>query len=395
MPRKSQHKRTRLKKPQLDLYGTNLRKLLHEYPVIKKRLTYLCDFLFSGDHHEMAAALGVCYRQLRTILGDRGRFTVAMAAQVVARLGVRAEWLLCGSGDVFVKDSTAESLTLPKTVNSSFQLFDALNNFSGVPDGVLPLPAGNNCNTTIEPFVLAGKAVYEARAAQRSVGFFLGSDSFVAAPAAALLPFFRAQYSNVLVVTAEYAHYDLHRALRVPPDLNSIAVTAASRGIGYGEAVGLFALPADAPRESSLLVSLYDAGTPTMVSAEIGEVAAHGIGPVRGAEHAAAVGAAAYVDLLVFTEQLRNFIGQPAGVFVVVGEVRRGVRFFLQRLAAIKTIEPQQNGFTLVLFSPPDAALQTYITDHGGHVIFLGDVTTAAVLQLLQSCDDVYAGKVK
>lgn len=394
MPRKKKPKSTRLTKSQLDLYGTNLRKLLHQYPVIKKRLAYLCSFLFDGDDHAMAAALGVCYRQLRAILIERSRLTVAVAAQIVARLGVRSEWLLCGTGDVFVKDSSAESLILPKTIESSFQVFDAINNFAGLPEFLPPIPPATETQMELAPFIETAKAVYQARVAQRSVGLFLGSDAFLAAQATVILPFFRAQYANILVTTAEYAQYDLHRALRTQPDLNSIALLAANRGIGYGEAIGLFALPADAPRESSLLVSLYDSGVPTMISAEIGELCAHAAGPVRGAESAAAVGAAAYVDLLIFTEQLRNFIGDPPGVFIIAGEPRRGVRFFLQRLEALKVSEPQQNGFTLIVFSPVDGSLQTYITKHGGRVLFLGNPTTFTLMQLLQTCDDVYAGKI-
>lgn len=381
-------------KATLAQWGSNSRRLLHHGSALRARLRYLCDYLFDGDHHVMGAALGICYRQCYRYITGHCRLTVAAAAQIVSRLNVRAEWLLCGTGEPFIKDSDVETLSLPKTLSSSFQLFDAATYAPGAVAAEPLFPASPPNHTEDAPYIAAARAIYGAQTAGRSVGFFLGGDAFPATAAEAIKPFFDARYAQVLVATLSYAQHDVQRLLGLPVDLSSVVLAAATRGLGLAEAIGLLAFPAGSVRETSLLASLYDAGLATAVSVEIGELSYHVCAPVRGAEAGAALGAAAYVDLLILTEQMRNFFGPPGGVYVIAGETQRGARLFVQRYDALNADEPDRAGVTFAIFSEPAPQLAEYIAQVGGLPLFLGPPTTAAILRLFQSCADVYAGKI-
>ena len=69
-------------------------------------------------------------------------------------------------------------------------------------------------------------------------------------------------------------------------------------------------------------------------------------------------------------------------------------RLILQRIESLRAYTAQPAGFTFVVFSNRDRFLETFIKQHGGHVIFLGHPTTAAFEQLFQTCNDVYAGTI-
>ena len=399
--RSSDSSRKRRTQASLDRHGKNDRRLIQGYPVIKNRLRYLCDFLFSGDHHELAAAIGICYRQTYHLLkSDRVRLSVAVAAQIVAKLGVSAEWLLCGTGPVFVPDAagSSRSFNLPLSLRSSFPLFDAINATSSAP----PTPVFN-FRSAVQPapdsaaVYAAAKVIYTANLHNARVGIFLGDESASFAGVDTLLPFFAKRYCNFLIASAAYALADLQRAQRVPVSLEQAAVYAANNGTGYGEAVCAGAvLEADVAREASLLTAAWDLGAPVFLSVEIGEVAAHTTGPVRGAETSAAIGAAAYVDLLAFVEQVRLLSDSPdhGGVFLVLGDRYRGARVFLRQLAVLAQADPRPRNFTLIFDGADDAELQRAVAAHNGRALFLQNLNTAGLLQLLLACDDVYAGKV-
>ena len=393
-PRENRRRRTKLS---IQKYGRNQRQVWNEYPAVKARLVYLCNLLFGGDDHEFAAAIGVCYRHFSRIVFGHSRLSVAMAAQIVTRINVRAEWLLAGVGAVFHRANEAhDSLILPLHLQSSFHLFDVAANSAGVE--FFPAERVSFVETPvrdIRPYEEAGKAVYSARSNRKPVGFFLGSESCAIPLAQFAWPFFTARYADFLVMTLTAAAHDVREAhIGTPTDINSVARFAANRGIGYGEAFGFVGFAGDANREKSLLALVHDAGSPVFISAEIGEIGRHTATASRGAELGAAVGAAAYVDLLAYTEHLRHFFGQPGGVMIVAGECQRAVRMFLERLATLKLVEPEQTGFTFVLFSHQDDHLQTEIKTHGGNVIFLDPPTITTTSQLLQTCNDVYAGKI-
>ena len=393
-PRENRQRRTKLS---IQKYGRNQRQVWNEYPAVKARLVYLCNLLFGGDDHEFAAAIGVCYRHFNRIVCGHSRLSVSMAAQIVTRINVRAEWLLAGVGEVFHRANEAhESLILPQHLQSSFKTFDAVAHATGVE--FFPAERVSFLETPvrdIRPYEDAGKAVYSARSNRKPVGFFLGSDASALPLMQCAWPFFTERYVDLLVMTLTAAAHDVREAhIGAPTDINTVARFAANRGIGYGEAFGFVGFAGDANREKSLLAAVHDAGSPVIISAEIGEIGRHTASASRGAELGAAVGAAAYVDLLVYTEQLRHFFGQPGGVMIAAGECQRAVRMFLERLATLSLVEPEQTGFTFVLFCHHDDTLQTEIQTHGGRVIFLAPPTITTLSQLLQTCNDVYAGKI-
>lgn len=398
MPEKGERKnRVRRNAESLRRYGRNPRQVWHAYPAVKERLIYACNLLFNGDAHEFAAAAGVCYRHFYRVMYGHSQLSISMAAQIVTKTGIRAEWLLSGAGDICVTPPVKPGqLALPTRMQSSLRLFDAAAYNPGTE--FFPTERVSFADTSLsdtKAYEAAGTAVYSAHANQKPVGFFLGNEIFTLPAAQLVSPFFHAQYADFLVLTLSAAAHDVRASHPEQPiDINSVARFAAERGIGYGEALGLIGFASGVDRSKSLLATVCDKNLPAMIAAEIGEIGRHTSTPVRGAEIGAAIGAAAYVDLFAYTEQLRNFFGTPGGVMVVAGECHRGVRLFLERLESLKLVEPVQTGFTFVLFSKPDDNLQTEIHLRGGHVIFLDLPTITTMSQLFQTCNDVYAGKI-
>lgn len=397
MTKRARNNRTRRDKASLEKYGKNPRRIQKEYKTVRERLIYACNLLFGGSTHEFAAAAGVCYRHLYRIIYGQTRLTVNMAAQIVARTGIRAEWLLCGVGSVSTIDEiVSDGLTLPPRIASSVPIFDTVAHCAGTeffPSEQILLDETPVCN--LAPYEDAAGAIFAARVNSKPVGFFLGSAAFTVPAAQLVSPFFTAKYADFLVLTLSAVAHDLQAThAQTPIDINSVARYAARRGIGYGEALGLVGFSPETDKQKSLIATLRDMNLPTIVSAEIGEIGRHTAPYIRGAEIGAAIGAAAYVDLLVYTEQIQRFFGNPGGVMVVAGDCQRGVRMFLERLETLKLVEPQQSGFTFVLFSQPDDNIQTEIHIRGGHVIFLDKPTITTFRQLFQTCTDVYAGKI-
>lgn len=373
------------------------RQVWRDNPAVKARLTYACNVLFGGNAKAFASAAGVhCHHMYRALYGH-SHATTQMVAQIVKNTGIRAEWLLCGVGNMTAHvNGEPGQLFLPPIMQSGFQLFDvAAHNYG---EEFFPLERVSFNETPIAdiaPYELAAGAVYLAHANKKPVGFFLGNESAGIPLAQFVLPFFAERYADFLALTLSTAAHDINAAHPSPPiDINSVARFAAERGMGYGEALGLVGFHPGSDRQKSLLASVLDLGLPVAVTAEIGEIGRHTAPNIRGAEIGAAIGAAAYVDLFVYTEQLRNFFGNPGGVMLVAGECYRGVRLFFERFETLKRVDPVQTGFTFVLFSKQDDTLQTEIQSRGGHVIFLDQPTITTVSQLFQTCNDVYAGKI-
>lgn len=367
----------------------------HDSVSVLQRLIYLCDLLFCSSMRDMAAALKLNSRDLSRVFCGHRHPTVRLLAHVAAQLDVRIEWLVCGSGAVFQTDCETDVVQWPTTLQSSFPVFDPLES---VACAHLPAPVKfvePPLHGDPQPYLLASRAVYSSRIHNKLVGFFLGSDSFAYSGAASVLPFYRAGYANFLCFTLTAACFDLVETCTATKiDINSTAKLAATRGIGYGEALSFAAASNVCNRERSVLAAVSDMNFPAVVVAELGEISAHTAPGFRGAETGAAVGAAAYVDLLILTERLKEFFGAPGGVFLFAGEHERGVRLVLQRIESLRACIAEPAGFTFVVFAPHDRRLETLITKHGGHVIFLDHPTTAAFEQLFQTCNDVYAGKI-
>ena len=391
-------KRQRATKAMIQQYGRNTRVLWNEYAPVKQRVEYLCDVLFGGDHHQMSLAIGMCHRHLYRVLYGHSRLSVRLAGQMVMRLGVRAEWLLCGSGPVFPWPTQTDVYNFVPVINSCLYTFDPHEHVPGTY--FLPKVPKNKTDVIIDKsgYAAAAKAVFQARVHKKPVAFFLGRDSFTKSTPAVFEQFFEQRYANVLLTTLAGACLDLAAAGDKPaPDINCLAKTAAATGRGYGETICADGFLTPRARQKSLLAKVFDMSLPVIVSAEVGEVPNHTHPSVRAPELGAAVGAAAYIDLLGFTEQVPQFFGKPGGVYIVAGEVPRGVDFFLQRLEPLSFSFPEQDGFVMVLFCERDAASKEIcekITRCGGRPIVLDAPTMTAFQQLLSSCDEAYAGTI-
>lgn len=394
-----EHKRQRSTQEQLQKYGRNKRKLWNEYGPVKARVQYLCDILFAGDYHEMALAIGMCYRHLYRILYGHSRLSIRLAGQLVSRLGVRAEWLLCGSGPVFPWPEQSEHFQYMPRVDSCYYTADSHAIVPGTyflppvqPDTVQALTFADETNIGH-----AARCLFQARAQQKPVWFFLDAPAFTETTAATWRLFFERRYATLLTVTLAGACADLAYADEMPrPDINTLALTAATHGAGYGETIGRFGFRSDSARKRSVIASVFDMGFPAFVAAEIGEIPNHTNPTMREPELGAAVGAASYVDLLAFSAHVPQFFGDPGGVVVACGNPIRAVDLFISRLPPLRHAYPEQAGVVFILFQPEDSAdltLQETIHQNGGHVIYLPKPTATSIYALLQTCDDVYAGK--
>lgn len=372
------------------------RLLDYDYAALSIRLQYLCELSFGGDIKTMAATLRIVRWYLERCISGQTRASPRFLTHVVSVLNVRPEWLLCGTGPVYRTGPETDSLQLPLELQSSFCVFATADSpaasFLSVPVSSPSVPPFLN---DPEPYLEAGKAMHRARSNNKLTGFFLGRDSFEFGAAEHVLPFYKNDFAQMLCITLPAVCFDLGSVCSLPAiDMTTVAKFAANRGIGYGEAIGLTAVAPACTREKSVAVSVHDLGLPVTVAVELGEIAAHTAPSLGGAETGAAIGAAAYVDLLVLTEQLKTFFGSPGGVFVFAGEHVRGVRMVLERIESLRISVPQPAGFTFVVFAPVDVELKSLIQHHGGCVIFLNHPTTAAMTQLFQTCTDAYAGKI-
>jgi hypothetical protein len=390
-------KRVRQSAESVGLYGKNKRQNWRTYEPVYQRWRYLCDLLFSGDYRQMAAAIDTPSCNLKRVMFRHSHLTIRLAAHIVGKLGVSAEWLLCGSGPMFqTQPEDANHFVLPMKLQPLFPALDGVEFCDGVEFLSSPPHVPTITTPPEAPVVLsAARALYEAGAANKPVGMFLSAAAFACRPVQTVWPFFAEHYASFAVTTLSGACADAVAAAAPSHfDVNAIARTAAMRGVGYGE-VFVNELHRDAAMaEQSLLVHVATSGAPVFIATDFGEIGRHTAPSTRGAETGAAIGAATYVDLLSLTAQLKNFFGQPGGAAVIVGEAVRGVRLFLERFAALKLLAPFQIGFTFVIFSRPDPSLESLVRRSGGRAIFLEEPTADSFTQLFAACRDVYAGKV-
>jgi hypothetical protein len=400
MPSPNEYTRQRSTQEKLQKHGLNPRKIQwNEYGPVKVRVAYLCDMLFAGDYHEMGLAMGVCYRHLYRILKGHSNLSIRLAGQIVARLGVRAEWLLCGAGPVFPWPDQTEYYSYLPQIRSCYYPIDTMETTTGthfvspvLPDQHADIPPEHQ-----KYFEAAARSIFQARTNNKPVLFFLDAAIFTETAPDVIREFFEKRYANMLVATLAATRMDLSRsAAPVPTDINTLAITAAAAGAGYGETFCMEGFRSPEVRKRSLLASVFDLSAPVFISAELGEIVNHTSPAVRAPELGAAIGAAAYVDLLAFTKQVPNFFGEPGGVFIACGQnTRRAVELFLARLPPLAETYPDQKGFVFVLFEDPDSfdrSLHDMIHSHGGSVIYVSNPTVTGITRLLHTCNDAYAG---
>ncbi len=114
--------------------------------------------------------------------------------------------------------------------------------------------------------------------------------------------------------------------------LNDIAVAAAERDVGFGEAVGRTILDGDFPHKD---ISIHAAGVrlgiPVTIHVSLGYDIVHQHPNCDGA----AIGAASYTDFLVFTHSVTQLEG---GVLLNYGSAIMGPEVYLKALAMVRNV---------------------------------------------------------
>ncbi|NDE17485.1 hypothetical protein EBZ80_21415, partial [bacterium] len=294
-------------------------------------------------------------------------------------------------------DATADApgvLTLPAQLHSSFPLFDPLHASLPPRDAMPPYAAEISCHAT-DAHLDVAQVIHTARSADQPVLLFIGATALNAGAGIVAIELLRKKYVTAVATTGAGLLADIRvsePAARC--DLNYVARMAASQGFGYAEAVGRWAFAPQDNKTRSLLHAAYTLGVPASVHVEIGEMAGHCCPSPRGAEIGAAVGAATYVDLLLFAEQVRQLCATQNGVVLLIGDAMRGLHLFLQTRAAIPC-ETELPAFHAVLIDnhvQPDFA--TYVTSHNGIQHKLVGTYRSNVSTLLNVCDGVFSGQI-
>lgn len=403
----NEKKRVRATAAQLAKYGPNQRRNLFDYAPVLRRLQYICDFVFNSDKHSMALAIGICYRQLERILSGHTRLTIPVACQVVARLGISAEWLLVGSGPMLPTDDAANYFAYLPRLQTTYRTFNTLDAIAVYPNAcdiqdtspaatLSQLPFESlSCSDT---FVAVAQAMFSARICQKPVCFFLDADFLSRDVVDTWHGFFRQAHANMLVMTQAGMFADAAYLNNAPIDVNAFALLAAQSGRGYAETFCAHVLSGEntETRKASLLLHASDLGCPVFIAAEVGEIAAHTNPSVRVPELGAAIGAAAYIDLLGFTEQLQRFFGAQGGVFIAAADILRSARWLLARLESLPSTAPRE--FTFVCFAEQtqlDACtcnVLRRLSQHGIVVRILPQFNAQTFSHLFSSCQITYMG---
>lgn len=404
----SKKKQRRATADQLAKYGANQRRNLFDYAPVLRRLQYLCDFVFHGDKHSMALAVGICYRQLARFISGHTRLTIPVACQIVDRLGVRAEWLLTGAGAIFPASTSDANFAYLSRLQTTYRTFNTLDAIAAYPSAcdisdktpsatLSQLPIASLSDS--ETFVAVASAMFSARIYQRPVCFFLDADFLSRDVIDTWHSFFREAHANMLVMTQAGMFVDAaYVPVTRPIDVNTFAVMAAQAGAGYAETFCANAArdELNVVRHKSLLLRAADLNCPVFIAAELGEIAAHTNPALRTPELGAAIGAAAYVDMLGFTDQLPRFFGAHGGVFLSAANIIRSGRWLLSRLASLPSSAPRE--FTFVCFADKDQldasacdVLQRLL--HQGIVVhILPQFNAQTFSHLFSSCQITYMG---
>ncbi len=126
--------------------------------------------------------------------------------------------------------------------------------------------------------------------------------------------------------------------------LNEIAVEAAHRGEGFGEAIGRTIEESGFPhRDISVAAAGWRCGVPVTCHVSIGSDIFHGYPNADGA----ALGAASYTDFLIFSRVIQDLEG---GVFLNIGSAVTGPEVYLKALSMARNVA-RQNGETISNFT--------------------------------------------
>ena len=289
---------------------------------------------------------------------------------------------------------TPGTFVLPDKLQSSFPLFDPLT--AVVPPRDTMSPYGIEQASSVSPeHITAAGAIHRARSENLPVLLFIGATAINAGAGIVAIELLRKKYVTAVATTGAGLIADIRATEPTSMyALDYVARCAAGQGIGYGEAAGRWAFAPKDNKTRSLLHAAYTLGVPASAHVEVGEMAGHMYPSGRGAELGAAVGAATYVDLLVFAEQVRQLCQTDRGVMLFAGDAMRGLHLFLQTRAAVPCNGPLSSFFAVLLDNHVQPDFAAYVTSHNGINHKLTGTYRANVTNLLEACDGVFSGKI-
>lgn len=364
--------------------------------LIRKRLHYLCDLCFHGRVIDFAAATGIERRHLSRILLGRRPLPLQAVLSVVDKLNVRADWLLFGDGQPYARPhklypDAFESVG-DEQIKSAYRVFDNLTQPVYPPGIEMPetFDTDNHVSNISDSHVALAKRIHAARSCDRPVVMFLGQYAAMAGAGISMRECVKRKYLTAVSATEAAMQVDITLAQPdVFPDTGRIARLADHHRIGYGEAVGKWALTKQDLRKRSLFYAAHVYDVPATVHVSIGEAPTH-LQPNRhGLATAAALGVAAYIDLLLFAEQVKDLNG---GVFLIFGEEQRAIELLEKTLAAVTT---SPGDFAVGLIGPHAIGdIDSRVAKLGGECFVLQDYYSPAVNGLIRACDEVYSGRI-
>ncbi|NDD52553.1 hypothetical protein EBZ39_01525 [bacterium] len=361
-----------------------------------QRLEYICATLFDNNIPAFARAIELDSTHLGKVFKRQYSVSAQLLAQVLSHTHVSADWLLWGSGPM-LRGSAVEHagpLTLPAQLRSSFPVFDTLRAVTPPCDAMPPL-VEDKPGLIAAAHTDVASLIHTARSGDTPVLLFISAPAIHAGAGITAIELLRKKYVTAIATTGAGLVADIRVSERgLTHDLNYVARLAANQGLGYGEAVGRWAYSPRAEKDRSLLHSAYTLGVPATVHVELGEMAGHVYPDGPGAEIGAAFGAATYVDLLVFTEQVRQVCATQNGVVLLIGDVMRGLHLFLQSRCALQASECASNFHAVLIDNHVQPSFAPYVNSHSGTAHTISGTFKSNVMTLLNACDGVFSGQI-
>lgn len=363
--------------------------------VLAKRISYICDFYFSGDISAMAADLNFPARTIRrTIDGDK-HCSFELLSAISSRGYATAEWLLCGispisSGDhAFNADGVDNRCRFP--IKSLHPVFDTAT--VAVPLSTTKQRANKEfdpsaCSSSL--YLSHANAIYQARKNGKPVIIFFDADFVLSGAGVFLNKLLSKRYITGIATTDTGLIADL-QATRPNASAGAIAASvlttselALMSGTGLGEAVGRWFWNKDDDIWQSLFAVAHSLHTPATVHATIGFAPHYGFPAHKTNTVGAAIGAGSYVDFLVFAEQIRNMSG---GVFINAAANQQGFKLFDAVKSVLNMSGRAIENYVLIDWVPALMAVKPEF-DH----YIVGDYFDECGA-LLVACDSVFGAK--
>lgn len=304
---------------------------------IKRRLTYLIDYLFGGDISAFAAAIDCSAKHLFLVLQEGGAVPVSLLVKIVTKLDVTTDWLLLGNKPLKQCKAFEE---ISEKVVSRQPLFNPAA-MAPAPRGRVMVPCSRISGTTINTLA---KAIYAARVADAPVIFLFDHLALKAGGRSAILAALDNGFMTALATTTATLYRDFTPSQNRRHQVIRRAIMFAARtGIGLGEGVTRWAR-ANVSSNRSLFVVADRHNVPITVHAQFGDAADYFGAYASNGRFGAELGAASYTDLLIFTEQIRRFVTTEKSVCVNATKNQAMESLLLNAIAAAYRTTRERQG---------------------------------------------------